>query len=272
LPFLIGWFTFRVGANNPRRFQMKCKHKPIEGNGIKIDLLRKYVNVSKSGHGIVTCRIQAHRFQLWPVTQLITHEFGRDDGPHGKNKLPGLKAMARKCMYKGQNALDVDNALKLRPSGFNSPKAIWKEIKGKHSELGFSLDINKNFKRDNNLIYTWLWSRKDMFDPKNLNRTYYSGIKIEYPTELLYYQLAFGESMRLKGNPVLVKVDCLGRVKRIKKLIKRPEAHEDYGILEMNKDDFVCNYYWFVLKNPDLGSTYRIVWQTKDEGGDKPCR
>jgi hypothetical protein len=88
-----------------------------------------------------------------------------------------------------------------------------------------------------------------------------SAIKIEYPTNLLYYQIAFGVNTQLKGNPVLVKVDSLGNEKVLKRLIRRPEIHEDYGMLEMNEEDMLCKYYWVEIKKPELGSTYKIVWR-----------
>ena len=100
-----------------------------------------------------------------------------------------------------------------------------------------------------------------MFDPKKRDRQYYSSIKIEYPTNLLYYQIAFGVNTPLKGNPVLVKVDSPGNEKVIRRLIRRPEIHEDYGMHEMNEEDMLCKYYWVEIKKPELGSTYKIVWK-----------
>ena len=71
---------------------MKNRYKPIEGQGLRIDKLQKYVNVSISGHGIVTHRVTADI--LVPVPSNIVHVFGNQEGPHGRDKLLGLKSMA----------------------------------------------------------------------------------------------------------------------------------------------------------------------------------
>jgi hypothetical protein len=176
--------------------------------------------------------------------------------------------MSRKYRYLGQAAIYDDTAFRIKAYGFNSNKTIWKEVKRKKNELGLSLDINKTFHKDNHLMYRWIWSRKDMFDPEKRNKTYYSSVKIEYPTNLLYYQIAFGVNTCLEGTPILLKIDSSGNEKVLKRLMARHDVHEDHGMHEMNKEDISCRYYWVVLKKPELGSTYKIVWKIKEPGGD----
>ena len=244
---------------------MRYKYRPINRYGLRIDEMNKCVNVSINGHGIVTNKIKACRFVQTPLN--IMHIFGNQEGPQGKEKLPEVKAMAIKYRYGGYNALYDATAFKLKAYSCKSDKAIWKEIRGKKNETGFSLDINKTFYNVTHPFYTWQWSKKDMFDPKKRDKTYYSFVKIEYLTDLLYYQIAFGINTHLKGNPILVKIDSSGNEKVLKRLITRPEAHEDYGISEINKEDLLCKYFWVEIKKPELGSTYKIIWQIKDDKG-----
>ncbi|MEI8218724.1 MAG: hypothetical protein WCG51_06740, partial [Elusimicrobiota bacterium] len=241
---------------------MAHKTIPIKSHEYEIGELQKYVNVSQNGHGIVTYRIDAYRATNIPM--IIQHLFGSEEGPPGSQKLPGLKAMDRCCKSKGSIALSTENAFRIRPYGFEVKKAIWRDITTNDKGLGFSLDVNKTFHEEqNDLRYMWMWSRKDMFVPKDSLMPCYTQVKIEHPTKMLYYQVAFGKRASLDGNPVLIKITAAGKEIIIKKLQIKPEHHEDYGLFEMNEQDLLCKYYWVAINKPDLGATYKIVWRTK---------
>lgn len=246
---------------------MTRKAKPVKDYEFEIGELQKYVNVSQNGHGIVAYHIHSYRVDRLPMT--IEHRFGRDEGPAGGLKPPNLKTMHQCYKRKGNFAFFDDNVFRIKPSGFDAKNAFWRDISTNKTGLGFSLDVNKTFHADYYLRYNFMWSRMDMFVPKDRHTPCYTQVKIEHPTTTLYYQVAFGIKVQFDGNPVLIKIDAAGKETLSKKLHIKPDPHEDLGQLQMNEQDILCKYLWVIINKPELGATYRIVWRTiQPQGGE----
>lgn len=235
----------------------------IEGHYFENIELHKYVNVSRNGHGMVTYRMHSFRAIRTPLT--VVNRFGGEEGPSGNHKIPGLKTMYRNYWKNGLLAFIEGNAFRIKPYGYNVSKPVWNDISNKGDGLGFSLNINKTFRDNYYAQYTWMWSRKNMFDPEWKDKTYFTKVKITYPTKKLYYQIAMGGSITLKEDPLLIKISPSGTETVIKKLHRKPMPDEDFGQYEVNEEDLICNYYWFVIREPELLATYRVIWKASDE-------
>jgi len=238
------------------------RYRSIPENSVQFNEIKKYVTVSRTGHGTVIYRIVADRFTGDKAK--ILHTFGKDEGPSGKLNLPGLKAMQRTYYRNRYDSLYVDNAFRIRPYSLEPISGVWQEINMKNGELGFALDVNKTFKDKSNLLYTWMWSKTNMFS-MNDKVEQYTSTEITSPINKLFYQVAFGRTVILKGCPVLVKIDLSGKATRIKRLLKNPMPDEDYGIMEITDDDLLCDYYSVKVDNPEPGAVYKIIWHIAKE-------
>ena len=230
-------------------------------NEFEIEEIRKIVNYSTNGRGIVRYRVKGSKWGS--IKHSIIHKIDKDDeGPHEYSVLPELKALYRSYKRKGMFALFEDDAFMIKPVILEEARVFWYKAPFKNDPMHFIVDLDRTFKDDGRFHYYWAWSKKDMFKAKDNNLKYFTQTKITARVKKLSYQLSIGSCVSLKGLPRLVKIDKSGKEELIKRIIRRPEP-PIYESIEMTDDDVICSYFWVDILNPDIGTTYKIEWELK---------